>query len=195
MKTVAESLVGITESGINCRLNHKSFLEHARKTNRFHFKKLLRRVDKKEQKLIAALGLEDFPLHSKVHIHPEFIVFTQNLYGLARKLLVYLIFYEINHKTCRFTADEEMMKRFHRFCFLLGEELDGHTNIRQALTTLKRKNTLTPVDGDSYMLNPLIAGGSSERKRRKLIDAYSHHLEQNGFDSSIHFYPVYSFNF
>jgi hypothetical protein len=41
------------------------------------------------------------------------------------------------------------------------------------------------------MLNPLIAGGSNENKRRKLIDNYSMLLKKKGLDTSIDFYPRY----
>jgi hypothetical protein len=135
--------------------------------------------------------LEDHPLQSNISIYPEFVAYTYNLYGFSRKLLMYIIFYELNKESCRFLLDGEMMKRFHNFCFLFGEEAEAEKNILQATGTLKRKNIIISTSGEEYMLNPLIAGGSNRFKRKKLIDHYTQLLVQKGLDASVDFYPRY----
>lgn len=47
------------------------------------------------------------------------------------------------------------------------------------------------LDGSEYMVNPLIAGGSNENKRRKLIDVYCKLLASKGLDTSANYYPRY----
>src|SRR5438874_2314639 len=123
----------ITERGISSRLNHKSFIEHARKTQRFKSAKITRAVDKANHQVLATLGLEDQPLQSMISIYPEFIAYTYNLYGFSRKLLMYIIFYELDKDTCRFLAGAQMMKRFHNFCFLFAEETEAEKNVLQAI--------------------------------------------------------------
>jgi hypothetical protein len=76
---------------------------------------------------------------------------------------------------------------------LFGQEDEVNVSLEQASRNLIRKNIMVAIEGNEFMLNPLIAGGSNERKRRKLIDSYCRILEKNGLDTSTHFYPKYQF--
>ena len=104
---------------------------------------------------------------------------------------MYLIFYEVNKDSGRFTVNDEMMRRFRRFCALFGEKEESDKAILHATRSLVRKNTMTAVEDDEYMLNPLVAGGANENKRRKLIDSYSALLKKKGLDTAMDFYPRY----
>ncbi|MGZ3854391.1 MAG: hypothetical protein ACXVBX_16465 [Flavisolibacter sp.] len=192
MKTTAAPENGLSESGINARLNHKSFHELSEKTPFTKAKKIVRKVDKNEQGLYAMLGIEDYTSQTKVSVHPEFVVFAYHLYGVSRKLLMYIIFFEMNNDNGRFMLTTEMMQRFRRFSALFGEKDESDSAIMQARRNLVRKNTMIQVGEEEYMLNPLIAGGSNENKRRKMIDAYSAFLKNKGLDTAIDFYPRYS---
>jgi hypothetical protein len=191
MKTSKQMETELTENGINNRLHHRSFLQHITSDNRSASKKIIRNVDKANQGMLAMLGIEDVTAQSKVSIHPEFVAYAFHLYGLSRKLFLYIVFYELNNDTCRFVIDAAMMQRFGDFCNLFGEEEESGPSVLQALRSLVRKNTMISLENETYMLNPLIAGGANENKRRKLVDHYSLLLHKKGLDTSTHFYPRY----
>ena len=191
MKTINHSEKALTESSVNSRISHRSFLEHSVKAPGTKSKKLTRHVDKTNQQVLGLLGLQDYTARTNVSIHPEFVAYAFHLYGLSRKLFLYIIFYELNNETCRFMVNPGMTQRFLDFCTLFGEEDQTSQTVAQALRSLVRKNTMISVDACEYMLNPLIAGGGNENKRRKLIDVYTRLLEDSGLDTSVHFYPRY----
>jgi hypothetical protein len=190
MKTATATGEGLSETGINARLNHKTFIDLSTKTPFVKAKRNLRTVDKGNQ-LFALLGIQDFTAQTKVSVHPEFVAFAFHLFGLSRRLLLYIIFYEMNNDNCRFSIDFTLMQRFSKFSALFGEQVDDEKEIQQAIRNLVRKNTMILVGDNHYMLNPLIAGGSNENKRRKLIDNYSMLLKNKGLDTSLDFYPRY----
>jgi hypothetical protein len=190
MKTATATGEGLSETGINARLNHKTFIDLSTKTPFVKAKRNLRTVDKGNQ-LFALLGIQDFTAQTKVSVHPEFVAFAFHLFGLSRRLLLYIIFYEMNNDNCRFSIDSTLMQRFSKFSALFGEQVDDAKEIQQAIRNLVRKNTMILVGDNHYMLNPLIAGGSNENKRRKLIDNYSMLLKNKGLDTSLDFYPRY----
>ncbi len=191
MKTLHIQETELKENGISTRLNHKNFLELTSKTPFARTKKIVRNVDKGNLNMLSLFGLEDHTAQLKISIHPEFVAYAFHLYGLARKLFLYIIFYEVNNDNCKFTIDKATMQRFREFCTLFGEAEESEKAILQAARSLIRKNAMILLEGEEYMLNPLIAGGSNESKRRKLIDVYSSILEGKGLDSSVHYYPKY----
>lgn len=191
MKTANLVETQLSENGINTRLNHKNFVGLSAKTQSAKTKKLIRNVDKSNLGILAMFGIEDYTAQSKVSIHPEFVAYAFHLYGLSRKLFLYIIFFEMNNDTCRLIANEGMMQRFRQFCLLFEDAEEPGKTIQQAIRSLVRKNTMMALDGEEYMINPLIAGGSSENKRRKLIDIYCKLLATKGLDTSVHYYPRY----
>ena len=191
LKTANPVETQLIESGIDTRLNHKNYIGHLTKTTCVKTKKIVRSVDKANLGILSLLGIEDFTVQSKVSIHPEFVTYAFHLYGLSRKLFLYIVFYEVNNDTCRFILDKAMMQRFREFCLLFEEGEESDKSIQQAIRSLIRKNTIIALNAEEFMLNPLIAGGANENKRRKLIDVYSKLLERKGLDTSIHYYPRY----
>lgn len=191
MKTANPVETQVTENGINSRLSHKNFIELSAKNQRNKTKKIVRNVDKASTGFLTLLGIEDFTAQSEVSVHPEFVAYAFHLYGLSRKLFLYIVFFEVNNDNCKLVVDDAMKRRFCQFCSLFEEEQECDKTIQQAVRSLVRKNTMIALDGEEYMLNPLIAGGSNENKRRKLIDIYSSLLEKKGLDTSIHYYPRY----
>jgi hypothetical protein len=191
MKTSKPLETELRENSIHVRLAHKTFLEHIRKHHCTKTKKMVRKADKAGINMLSMLGLEDSTAQSGIIVHPELVAYAFHLYGLSRKLFLYIVFYETDRDTCTFTADAGMMQRFHGFCLLFGEEEVTDKSILQALRSLIRKNSMIALNDKEYMLNPLIAGGSSENKRRKLIDIYCRLLEEKGLNVSVDFYPRY----
>lgn len=191
LKTANPVETDLNESGIDTRLNHKNYIGHLAKTTSVKTKKIVRSVDKANLGILSLLGIEDFTVQSKVSIHPEFVAYAFHLYGLSRKLFLYIVFYEVNNDTCRFILDKAMMQRFREFCLLFEEGEESDKSIQQAIRSLIRKNTIIALNAEEFILNPLIAGGANENKRRKLIDVYSKLLERKGLDTSIHYYPRY----
>jgi hypothetical protein len=191
MKTSKPLETGLTENGINNRISHRSFLHHITSHHNCRAKKIVRNVDKASQNLLSMLGIEDQTSQSKVSLHPEFVAYAFHLYGLSRKLFLYIVFYELNNDTGQFKIDLSMRNRFREFCLLFGEADESDTSILQASRSLIRKNTMSIIEDEEYMLNPLIAGGSNENKRRRLIDNYCKLLKNKGLDTSTHFYPRY----
>jgi hypothetical protein len=190
MKTAAARGEGLSENGINTRLTHKSFVDISTKAPSVNAKKIVRTVDKGNQ-LLAILGVDDYTAQTTVSVHPECVAFAFHLFGLSRKLFMYIIFYEVNNHHCRFTIDAAMMQRFSNFCLLFGEQFVGDKTILQGIRSLVRKNAMVLIKDNEYMLNPLIAGGTNENKRRKLIDSYSILLKKKGLDPVLDFYPRY----
>jgi hypothetical protein len=166
-------------------------MTHAIKSSSIKTKKIVRNVDKNNNNFFALLGIEDCTAQSKISIHPEFVAFAFHLYGLSRKLFLFLIFFELDNSTCSFKINPEVIQRFHEFCSSFKEEEQKDISVAQAAATLVRKNVMIALDNEKYMLNPLIAGGNNEYKRRKLIGRYSKVLEEKGLDASLHFYPKY----
>lgn len=191
MKTAKQPESNFEETSINSRLDHKAFLVQTAKNSSVDTRKVLRSTDKGNQQIFALLGIEDCVAQSNVSIHPEFVAFAFHLYGLSRKLFLYLIFFELDNNTCTFKIKAETIQRFLDFCSLFGDEEDRSSYVLQAARTLMRKNIMIALDDENYMLNPLVAGGSNVRKRKKLIDIYSELLEKKGLDASLHFYPKY----
>lgn len=191
MKTINHPDKELTENSVNCRISHRSFLDQTSKAPNTRSKKLIRSADKTNQSVLGLLGLQDYTARTSISIHPELVAYAFHLYGLSRKLFLYIIFYELINDTCCFAVNCAMMQRFLEFCSLFGEEEHTEQTILQALRSLVRKNTMIAVDANEYMLNPLIAGGSNENKRRKLIDVYTRLLQNSGLDTSVHFYPRY----
>jgi hypothetical protein len=191
MKTSKQLESNFAETSINIRLDHKVFVVHTAKKSSVKTRKILRSIDKGNQQIFAVLGIEDCVAQSKVSIHPEFVAFAFHLYGLSRKLFLYLTFFELDNNTCTFKIKAETIQRFLDFCSLFREEERRSSDVLQAARALMRKNIMIALDEESYMLNPLIAGGSNVRQRRKLIDNYSELLEKKGLDASLHFYPKY----
>jgi hypothetical protein len=190
MKTFKES-ENFIESSINSRLDHKAFTTHAREICGVKTRKFVRSVDKNNQAVFGLLGLEDCIANSKVSIHPEFVAFMFHLYGLSKKLFLYLVFFELDNSTCTFKITDETMQRFRKFGSSFKEDSWSAPIILHAARTLVRKNVMIALDNENYMLNPLIAGGANENKRRKLINHYSELLEKKGLDTSLHYYPKY----
>lgn len=191
MKTLHPTSAGLSENGINSRLDHKNFIGLSAKTPFTKTKKIVRNIDRSGMRLLSMLGLEQYTLQSGISIHPEFIAYSFHLYGLSRKLFLYIVFFEVDNDTCKFAIDQAMMRRFREFCLLFEERDENDKSIQQSLGSLIRKNIMTAHNNEKYMLNPLIAGGSTESKRRKLIDIYCKLLENKGLDASDHFYPRY----
>jgi len=191
MKTSKQMETELTESGINNRLSHRSFLQHLSSGHGSTSRKVVRNVDKGNEGILSMLGIEDATAQSKISIHPEFVAYAFHLYGFSRKLFMHIVFNELNNDTCLFKMDTAMMQRFREFCALFGEEEESKTLILQAIRSLIRKNTMITLDEETYMLNPLIAGGANENKRRKLINHYGSLLCKKGLDTSTHFYPIY----
>lgn len=191
LKTTNPVETDLNESGVNTRLDHKNYIGHLAKTPSTKTKKIIRSVDKTNTGILSLFGIEDFTAQSKIAIHPEFVAYAFHLYGLSRKLFLYITFHEVNNGTCRIVIDKAMMQRFREFCLLFEEGEESEKSIQQAIRSLIRKNTMIALSEEQYMLNPLIAGGANENKRRKLIDVYSKLLESKGLDTSIHYYPRY----
>ena len=191
MKTTSPNNAGPIENGINSRLDHKNFIGLSAKTPFAKKKKIVRTIDRSGRRLLSMLGLEEYTLQSGISIHPEFVAYSFHLYGLSRKLFLYIVFFEVDNNTCRFTIDQAMIRRFREFCLLFEEKEEYDKIIQQYIGSLIRKNAMIGFDNEKYMLNPLIAGGVSENKRRKLIEVYCKVLEKRGLDTSSHFYPRY----
>jgi len=181
----------LSESGLRTRFLHNAFLDHARRTFRYKRKKMSRTTDAVEDGVLHLMKLEDNFLEPKVTLHPEFVAFAFHLEGVPRKLLLYIIFYELNVDTCRFHLNAQMIYRFHEFCALFGGKRHPDSVVTQAKKRLVKMNIMQSVAKGQYMVNPLIIGGASKYLRTELINKYSFHLIEKGRDTSSDFYPRY----
>lgn len=187
-KTITSPL---TESGIHSRLNHKSFLQFLLQTKRFKKRKLFRSVDKENQNTLFLLGIEGYTLEPSISLAPEFLAYSFHLSGISTKLLLYILFFEMdNHSFC-FHIVPPLIQQFQKFCFLFEEKTFSDVAFTQALKNLERAHALLRLDKEVMMINPMIIGGLSRLKRKRLIKEYSLHLAEKGFDASTDFYPIY----
>ena len=124
MKTSKQMETELTESGINNRLSHRSFLQHLSSGHGSTSRKVVRNVDKGNEGILSMLGIEDATAQSKISIHPEFVAYAFHLYGFSRKLFMHIVFNELNNDTCLFKMDTAMMQRFRELLKTRMNDLD-----------------------------------------------------------------------
>lgn len=126
-----------------------------------------------------------------VQIFPEFMTFTFNLTGCPQRLLLFILFSEVDKKTMHFAWNKEVRERFTNFCSDISNEkpYDDRT-VQEALYELKSKNLAVQVQRGKYFLNPLIAGPVGIQDREMLIKQYAHTLLRNSKDVQASMRPV-----
>ena len=125
-------------------------------------------------------------------IYPEFLEYCYSLEGCPKKLLLYLMFHQVDLKSCEFTFNDQTIHAFKSYHTIVCNHRKPYTTnaIKSALRMLVKVNVSTCVKRGKYMLNPMIMGGMSSSHRRSLIIAYSFKLLMKDKDVSTHFYPV-----
>ena len=128
-----------------------------------------------------------------VLIYPEFMEYCYFLDGCARKLLYYVIFHHMQ-TTCEFVFNDQVIEEFACYDAIMirGNKSHTHGVIRSAIRKLVDHNIVTNIKREKYMVNPMIAGGTSALDRRRLIGVYANILVAKGKDGITDFFPRYN---
>lgn len=129
-------------------------------------------------------------LEPRVSLNPEFLAFTFTLEGCPRKLLNYVLFYEMEMRTGAFRFNSQVVDNFRSFCELFDESYQAGV-IKQAMQTLVEKNIALNIKRGHYIINPMLTGGKKLEDRKRLVNEYSNLLRNKGCDTVFDFFPKY----
>ena len=125
-------------------------------------------------------------------LYPEFLEYIFQVEGIAKKLLLYIIFYELSPQNNTFNFNPQIIAGFNSYCKATTGKTYSASTVRQALRKqLVGRNLLLSGKRGEYILNPMVGGSSTYRIRRTLISDYSDLLLKKGKDPNQYFYPVF----
>lgn len=127
-----------------------------------------------------------------VVLYPEFLEYVFRVEGVAKKLLMFIIFYQLNPQKNTFLFNVQVVGNFNRYCMAISGENYKDETVKQAVRKeLVARNLMMNVSKGTYMLNPMVGGCNSFQLRRTLIAEYSRLLIAKGKDPIADFYPKY----
>jgi hypothetical protein len=127
-----------------------------------------------------------------VVLYPEFLEYIFLVEGVAKKLLLFIIFHQLNPQKNTFLFNVQVVANFKRYCNAISNIAYKDETIKQALRKeLVDRNIVMNVTRGNYMLNPMVGGCNTMQLRRTLIAEYSNLLIQKGKDPIADFYPKY----
>lgn len=122
---------------------------------------------------------------------PEFLPFYMTMKeGCAKKLLMYILFHELEMKTCTFPFDDHVIVQFNNYCKLVNAPTYKEDVVKQAIRDIVDANLAISVKRKSYMINPIIVSIGS-KSRWSLINAYLVKLKDKGKEIDDSFFPKY----
>jgi hypothetical protein len=129
---------------------------------------------------------------SGITIHPEFLPYFFNVpNGCPQRLLLFVIFYIVDLKTCEFPFNAHEIKRFNSYCSdWSSASIYKETVVRQAIRDLVDANLVLSVKRSKYMINPMILSGNKTDKW-SLINRYRAVLTAKDKGVDIKFFPKY----
>ncbi|MBL7690605.1 MAG: hypothetical protein JNM41_03355 [Flavipsychrobacter sp.] len=130
-------------------------------------------------------------LQKPISLHPEAAAFLFHIDGCARKLLTYIIFFEVDIESCLFAFNAKVIYNFNEYCNMFGSAYSDKV-IRKAIGQLSRRNVAISTARGTYMLNPLLYGGISPGTRKELITKYGSYLLKKKKDVAECSYPIYT---
>jgi hypothetical protein len=176
------------------RSKHLEFLTFLLGAERNYKKKNLERSLSVHKEPVDGVNLinrnQESVLEPRVTLNPEFLAFTFSLEGCPRKLLNYILFYEMDVRTGTFRFNAHVIDRFKDFCDLFGQCYQNGV-VKQGMQALVERNIAVNIQRGLYIINPLVAGGKKLDDRKRLVNEYSNLLREKGCDPVIDFFPRY----
>lgn len=141
------------------------------------------KIPKRAEEKVASTG---------VVLYPEFVEYIFHLEGVGKKLLMFIIFHQLNPQKNTFLFNTQVVATFNRYCMAVTGATYKEETAKQALRKeLVARNIVINVEKGKYMLNPMVGGCNNFQLRRTLIAEYSNLLIQKGKDPFTDFYPKY----
>jgi len=136
--------------------------------------------------------MEEKVSSSGVMLYPEFAEYAFQVEGVAKKLLLFIIFHLVNPRKNTFLFNAHVIAGFNRYSTAIAGITYTMGTVKQALRKeLVARNLVANVSKGKYMLNPMIGGCSTMLLRKTLIAEYSSLLVNKGKDPIAGFYPKY----
>lgn len=125
-------------------------------------------------------------------LHPEFLPFFMTMRdGCAKKLLLYILFHELDIPTMTFPFDTHLINQFNKYCLMVDGTEYKHDVVKQAIRDIVDANLAISLERKLYMINPLII--SMQRKSRwQLINKYITTLISKGKEVDANFFPRFA---
>lgn len=143
-----------------------------------------------EDGFVSPTTVSENLLLGKVSLNPEAAAFLFSLEGCRKRLLLYILFFELDTSNLLFKVNSQVIQSFQEYCLLF--RVDYQKNIiMKALRELVEQNVITNISRGNYMLNPLVTGGTKTATQRQLIADYSKILIDKSKDAEKLFHPRY----
>lgn len=172
---------------------HSEFVRYCRNTGRFSVGTTSRAMRHKidTEKIVIPELKTDSLLEKAVSLHPEAAAFLFHMEGCPRKLLMYLMFFEVDLDTCLFRFNASVIKSFADYCMMFGPAYADKV-VKKAIGQLTRRNAILSTARGTYMVNPLLYGGKVPATRRELINKYGSLLIKKRKEVVKYCYPIYT---
>ena len=95
------------------------------------------------------------------------------------------------HRNAEFIFNDQVIAEFQGYDVIMVRDAKSYTTgvVRSAIRKLVGYNIIINVKRERYMLNPMIAGGTSALDRRRLIGVYANILVGKGKNGITDFFP------
>jgi len=124
-------------------------------------------------------------------LHPEFLPFFMTMRdGCAKKLLLYILFHELDTNTMTFPFDTHLINQFNKYCAMVEGTEYKQDVVKQAIRDIVDANLTISLERKLYMINPLIIS-MPHKSRWQLINKYITALIGKDKEVDANFFPRY----
>lgn len=176
------------------RLRHTMFFQFCvdQTVGKLPTKKIRRAIaEHVDKEGIKQLTFEEMGILSKgLILYPEAMAYLFFIEGCPRRLFFFLLMFHVDKDTGEVRFNASVILEFIDFCKLFDTVYE-EDSVKQAMKDLREKNVFLNVKRGLDIINPMIAGGNSEKGRISLISEYGFKLLQDKKDVIFDFYPRY----
>ena len=145
------------------------------------------------QKVKMPVEMEEDISKAGVTFYPESLEYIFQVEGIAKKLLLFIVFHQLNPEKNTFLFNPQIIAAFNNYCLITTGKTYNADSVKQLLRKeLVGRNIILNVNRGIYMLNPMIGGCTNFSVRKTLIDKYSDMLRKKHKNPFTDFYPKYS---
>lgn len=138
-------------------------------------------------------GMEEKISRTGVTFYPESLEYIFQVDGIAKKLLMFIVFHQLNPQKNTFLFNPQIIAAFNNYCMVTTGKTYKASTVQQLLRKgLVERNIIVNVSKGKYMLNPMIGGCTTFAVRRTLIAEYNDLLIRKRKNTFTGFYPKYS---
>lgn len=125
-------------------------------------------------------------------LHPEFLPYFMTMKdGCAKKLLLYILFHELDIPTMTFRFDTHLINQFNKYCSMVDGTEYKHKVVKQVIRDIVAANLTISLKRSLYMINPLIISMPS-KSRWQLINKYITALIDKDKEVDANFFPRFT---